>query len=150
MTKWIFVILFATTLIFGCGKESNPAAPENQPPVISDTHCTIVMYTNGSDIWYGPTGLIYCKVTDPDGLDDIKDVQWVSDYEGGNAFFVSLYDDGTHGDITAGDGTFTLDCDQNPFQYWQGDGEVNGVGAVYYFLVEDKMNHTDETDPQEY
>jgi hypothetical protein len=153
MVKYLLVVFLALALLMGCGGDDDggPTQPqENQPPEIGDTHSVFVLYTDGVDYWYGPSGLIYCKVTDPDGLDDIKDVQWVSDIEGGNAKYADLYDDGTHGDITADDGTYSIDCDQYTVQYWKGDGEDDGVGAVYYFQVEDKMNHTDDTDPIEY
>jgi hypothetical protein len=151
MTKWIFILFLMVALIVGCGKDSDsPTEPkENEPPEIGDTHVSIVEYTGYG---YGPTGIIYCKVTDPDGLGDIKECNWISDVEGYNAQINELYDDGTHGDITANDGTFSLDVDEywSEVTFWYGDGELNGTGAVYYFEVEDKQNHTDDTNPVEY
>ncbi|MCK4584377.1 hypothetical protein KAU13_03075 [candidate division WOR-3 bacterium] len=146
MIKWILIILLATVMFFGCGKESPSAPTPNQPPVITDTHCTIILYTSG----YGPTGIIYCKVTDPDGLGDIDEVKWISDVQGYNPQITQLYDDGSHGDPTANDGTYSIDATNYTVWFYWGDGVHNGIGPVYTFEVEDKAGHSDDTDPIEY
>ena len=111
MAKLIPLILLIVVVFMGC--KEDPVGP-NKPPTIGDSRCSIVQYTNG----YFPTGLIYCKVSDPDGLDDIENAQWISKQTGGNDVFVSLYDDGTHGDITSDDGVYTTDWDQYSVAIW--------------------------------
>ena len=141
MIKWILVILLATTMFFGCGK-SSPAEPENEPPEIEDTHVYLIFNI--------PADKVLCEVSDPDGLGDIASVSFIMANPGYNDLIYDLYDDGTHGDITSGDGTYTYEWVEGVDIRWVGDGEVNGVGATYQFRVRDSANHEVYTDAVEY
>ena len=132
------VIILAVTL--GCTK--SPTAPENRPPVIENVHVYLVFNLPADNVW--------CRVSDPDELDDITSVSFIMSNPGFNDLIYELYDDGSHGDISAGDGTYTYEWVEGVDARWMGDGAVNGTGPTYRFRARDSANHEVYTDPVEY
>lgn len=115
---------------------------ENLPPVLSDLVMPDTVSTSVVQSF-----LISVRVTDPQGLDDIKKV-WFDltkpDGTPSSSNPVPLFDDGSNGDQTAGDGIYSLQVSISPqndkgvyrFDFYAEDlsGAV-GEPLIHYFTV---------------
>lgn len=101
--EWITLIGILNVLFLSCSKQS-PIAGEQKAPQLTDLIAPEVLYAD-SPIKH----ILWVRVTDPQGLDDIKMVSYrifQSDLEV-PIFTDTLHDDGCSGDIIPKDGIYT-------------------------------------------
>ena len=110
----------------------------NQAPFISDVQFTPPsVIANGNDRFR-----VQAQISDPDGLADIHQV-YIDCSTLGSGAQIYLYDDGTHGDLTAADGIYTRDSLTVPMGITAGFYltttfvyDFGGLGSSYAAFIE--------------